>query len=158
MSVMKTFLRLPLRDHCLFVEAAILTGIARVVILVLPFRWIAPWIGTQVSGDSAEADGDDSQKELLRRVRWAVEAASRRVPWQSLCLVQAMTARSMLRRRGRSGIVYFGLAKDDEKDLLAHAWLRSGGLIISGNCELRKYTTVSAFAFGTMVTAAESPN
>ena len=146
------------RDRVLFFEAVILTGFARMAVLILPFRWIAPWIGRQVSTDTAEPVEDESHTELLKRVRWAVEAASRRVPWKSLCLVQAMTARSLLRRRGLSGVVYFGLAKDDKKDLLAHAWLRSGGLIITGYGGLDKYTPVSAFAFGTLPHAVESSN
>lgn len=156
MPVLRTLSRLSFKDHALFWEAVALTAVARLAILLVPFRRIAPWIGRQVSSEISEPDGDDCQKELLRRVRWAVETAGRRVPWKAMCLVQAMTARSMLRRRGRSGIVYFGLAKDDEADLQAHAWLRSGGLTVTGNNELWRYTTISAFGFGKQAVVAET--
>jgi len=62
-------------------------------------------------------------------------------------MVRALTARSMLQRRGVSGTIYLGLAKEDGA-LKAHAWLRSGDRMVTGGRGHRAYTQVSSFAFG----------
>ncbi len=106
-------------DCCLLVEATLFAALARMAILTLPFRWIAPWLGryTESAGDTGETAGDDPVRQ---RVGWAVQVAGRHTPWQSKCLVQAIAARLMLGRRGVAGTIYLGLAKDPDGQLKAH--------------------------------------
>ena len=70
-------------------------------------------------------------------------------PWESACLAQAFAAKAMLRCRGITSTLYLGLAKNEQggqSGLLAHAWLRSGSLILTGEPGKDQYTVVATFA------------
>jgi hypothetical protein len=49
------------------------------------------------------------------------------------CLAQAIAADCMLRRAGRETHLRLGVGFDDEHVFRAHAWLESGGTIVTGN-------------------------
>ena len=151
MQRLRRFFLLSWADRALLAEAVWLTAWARLAILALPFRWIGPWLGKHMESTGHGPDTDNGP--LLQRVGWAVNAARRHVPWDAKCLVQAMTARSMLARRGVEGTVYLGLLKTAEGELKAHAWLRCGQRIVTGREGHRSFTTVSTFAFGKTVSA-----
>jgi len=146
MPRLRSFLSLSAADRWLVVEAALFTALARMAILTLPFRWIAPWLGrhAESTNDTTEASGSP----VPHRVGWAVKVASLHTPWQSKCLVQAIAARLMLGRRGMAGTIYLGLAKDPDGQMKAHAWLRSGDTIITGRGGMFGFTVLSSFAFG----------
>lgn len=118
-------------------------GLARLGLLVAPFRRIAPLLGRHMAqtGDAVTPE----VQAWAQRVGWAVRAAARRTPWESACLAQAMGAKAMLRRRGIVSTLYLGLARDEMKALQAHAWLRCGGDIITGG-NVSGYTVISSFA------------
>lgn len=127
-------------------EAVCLVAVARLAVLLLPFRWISRWVGPRCS--QADDVFGEPADEVLNRVSWAVKAAGRRVPWRSECFEQALTACAMLRRRGGSGAVYFGVSKSGDGELAAHAWVRCGGTMVCGGRGHRTFTVVSTFAFG----------
>jgi len=70
-----------------------------------------------------------------RLVGWSIQGAARRVPWRSDCLIQAMAAAQWLRRHGLKPAFHLGVAKADEGDLTAHAWLSLHGEVIVGGAE-----------------------
>ena len=121
------------------------TALARLAILVVSFRRLAPWLG-RTMGSTPDVS-DEAADEVSREVQWAVRVASRHVPWDAKCLVQAVAARAMLGRRRLSGTIYFGVAKEGE-ELKAHAWVRTGTRVVTGAREMLGFTVVSTFAFG----------
>jgi hypothetical protein len=130
-------------ERRLFVEAYCFLAISRMMILTVPFRRIAPWLGRTM----AESPHDASQQLVLaQKISWAVQTAGRHTPWESKCLAQAIAAKMMLRRRQIPGTLYLGLAKDEQGELSAHAWLRCGDLILTGGQNLEGYTTIATFA------------
>ncbi len=68
----------------------------------------------------------------VERVSWATTLAARYVPWRSDCLIQVMAADRWLRRHGLCPDFHLGVAKDVDGGLKAHAWLRYGGLTVTG--------------------------
>jgi len=50
------FFDLPWREKGLYLEVFFLTGIVRFVILVLPFRWLAPALGKHMQESPAKED------------------------------------------------------------------------------------------------------
>ncbi|WP_238162705.1 lasso peptide biosynthesis B2 protein [Cohnella sp. AR92] len=86
------------------------------------------------------------QERLIRRISEAVRVMSRHTLWESQCLVQALAARKMLERRKLDSTLYLGTAKDKQGKLIAHAWLRSGPVYLTGARERRLFTTVASFA------------
>ena len=66
-------------------------------------------------------------------IGWAINSAASRVPWRSDCLLQAMAGSMWLDRIERTYKLNIGVRKNVEAELEAHAWLTSGGLIVTGN-------------------------
>jgi hypothetical protein len=127
-------------------EAFALLGVARFLILVMPFRWLATSLGRRMNESSAQTSASDLNH--ARRIGRAVRTAANYTPWESVCLPQAVAAQWMLKRRHIAGTLYLGLAKDKEKpgELSAHAWLRCGAIIIVGAQEYRRFKVVAAFS------------
>ena len=144
MSRLRKFLALPHADRGCLIEAGIWLGIARLAILVLPFRWIARGLGKQMARSPEEAGA--APTELLDRISWAVATASRHLPWDCLCLAQAMAGKAMLKRHGVPSTLYLGLAKSDEAQIRAHAWLRCGERILTGRQGMAGFTVIATFA------------
>ncbi len=80
------------------------------------------------------------------RVGWAVNKISQFTPWESKCLVQSISAQIVLRLIKIPYTLYLGLAKDESNKLVAHAWLRCGGLIVTGGREKERFIAVAQFA------------
>jgi transglutaminase superfamily protein len=120
-----TFLNLQAADRVLIAEAVLLLGFARLLVLTMPFRLLARWLGRAPARDAGDA-------MLLGRVRRAVTTAARNVPWNAVCLPQAMAAKAMLARRGCGSSLRLGAGFDAQGKLIAHAWLVVGGAVVVG--------------------------
>ncbi|MEO8113933.1 MAG: lasso peptide biosynthesis B2 protein, partial [Phenylobacterium sp.] len=82
---------------------------------------------------------------LAGRVRWAIVAVARRLPWRALCFEQGLAAHWMLRRRGTPATLHYGVAGSAEAGLKAHVWVRDGQRAIVG-CELAdRFTELAVF-------------
>lgn len=138
------FFSMSWREQLLFIEAFCLTGVVRFAVLSLPFRWLAPFLGKHMR-ESPEKE-DNLKLEAARRVGRMVEKVSRHTVWESKCLVQAIVCKIMLRRRGIASTLYLGVGKDEKKSLVAHAWLRCGGKILTGGRGVEHFTIVGKFA------------
>jgi hypothetical protein len=144
-ATLRTAARLSAAELVALVEATVLLAAARLVIVLLPFRWLAARLGAHMHESPAESDGDDERS--LRRVRWALGAVSRRAPWRCLCLEQAVAATVMLRRRRLPSTLYLGVARAGERaGVEAHAWVRSGTFFVTGGEARARFTVVSTFA------------
>jgi hypothetical protein len=146
MSRLRKFMRLSHADRVCLLEAGCWLGFARVAFLVLPFRLVARGLGMHmaISPDNFEV----TPIELLDRISWSVAAASRHLPWECTCLAQAMAAKAMLKCRGVSSTLYLGVAKQNESNLQAHAWLRCGERILTGGQAMANFTVIATFAEG----------
>ena len=70
---------------------------------------------------------DQPQQPLGRAVGWMVRRVARRLPFQALCLPQAMAAQWMLRRRGVPGRLRVGVRRSSpERPLEYQVWLTVG--------------------------------
>ena len=138
------FLRLPLTEKLLLLEALCALASARLAMFLLPFRSIAAWMGTRGAQTPPEASPEELR--TAQKVGWAVAALARRVPWDSRCLAQALAGSAMLRRRGLEGTVNFGGRRDQSAQLAAHAWLRFGPAIITGGSGHERFQIFTSFA------------
>lgn len=128
MRALKTFLELPGKTKLLLPEALGLSWYYRCRILLSPFSRIAGSLGQQ--GRETPEDGDYG--DIIFPVRQAVEMVCRHTPWQSKCLVRALTARKMLNRRGYPCTLYMGVKPGADGAMEAHAWLRCGSRYVTG--------------------------
>ncbi|MEL7078450.1 MAG: lasso peptide biosynthesis B2 protein [Cyanobacteria bacterium J06643_13] len=137
-------LRTVYRYSPLLIEAFFLLGVARLVILTLPFRWVEPYLGKRMAESSLDDLPENSNQ--LKRVAWAVNKISNYTPWQSKCLVRAMAAKRMLQSRRIVSTLYLGVARGSSQSLQAHAWLRSGSIYLTGGQGQTQFTVVATFA------------
>jgi len=136
------FLRLPLREQRLLLEAVVCLGLATARLRTIAFARFAPRLGRHMA--ESPADEDAVVLEHARGVRWAVETAARNLPWKPVCFPQAVAATMMLRRRHIPSTLYLGV--DPERGLDAHAWVRVGALIVAGGPLEYRFAVVSSFA------------
>lgn len=126
----------------LFIEAFIYLGWAR-YLKFLPFSQVLSRLDL-VSGETS-VESKKARKELVL-ISNAINIASKYTFWESQCLVKALAGMKMLELRGLESTIYLGTAKDKNDRLIAHAWLRSGDLYISGQESMDKFTVVGKFA------------
>lgn len=136
------FVRLTAPERRDLVEAVALCTMAGLLLKILKFRRLAPRLGRHMAVSPAEPDQASSLQ--VARVSWAVAAAARHLPWQPVCLPQAVAAQWMLRRRSIPSTLYLGA--DPARNYDAHAWVRAGTTIVTGGPRDERFTVVSSFA------------
>lgn len=86
----------------------------------------------RLAGSPASARSGQTHAALIGRVRWSITAIATRVP-AATCLVQALAADTMLRRRGVPCDLRIGVrAGDMGGPIAAHAWVDCGGAVAVG--------------------------
>jgi hypothetical protein len=78
-------------------------------------------------------------------VRKAVTTAARNVPWNAVCLPQAMAAKAMLARRGQGSAIHMGAAFNPDGKLIAHAWLLVGDTVVVGGAGIAGMSPLARF-------------
>jgi hypothetical protein len=121
-----------------------LMGLVRCSIIIVPFKYLSPLLGENNSSTSTEVKHDVLKRAA--KIGWCIEKMSRFTPWESKCLVTAMTAQILLRVIGIPSTLYLGMAKDTSNQLIAHAWLRCGNLILTGASVHKDFKMVAQFA------------
>ena len=148
MRTVRRALALPAVDRWLAIEALLCLAVSRCVLGLLPFRIGMRGLGLRFQAGLDDADAvvePVAPPETVLAVGLAVSRASAVAPFRAVCLQQALAAALMLRRRGRPAEVYFGLAKDAGGNLIAHAWSKCGGVLVTGGQQMQRYVPVSVF-------------
>jgi hypothetical protein len=133
----KRFSELDGADKWLLLRAAVWLGIARVMLIVMPFQRLAERLSVP-AGDPAPLPDE----EVLRRIGFAVAAAANNVPWRSDCFPQAIAASRLIRGYGYSSTIHLGVERTGEEGLAGHAWLTCGDSVVTGGADLHRYTEV----------------
>ncbi|MDL4838972.1 lasso peptide biosynthesis B2 protein [Aquibacillus rhizosphaerae] len=142
MNKVKKFLSLPLNRKILFLEAFFNLGWAR-ILKGLPFTNVAKGLGVQAVETPNDAYSNPS---MIRHISTTINIMSKYTVWESACLVQAIAAMRMLKRRGIESTLYLGTARDENHKMIAHAWVRSGPFYVTGAAERHRFTVVQTFA------------
>jgi len=137
-GLLRRFLQLDAADKRLLLGAAGWLAVARVWLLVLPFRELAGRLGTGAA--SVEAD-----PEWLERIARAVGAAAAHVPWRSDCFPQSIAAYQLLKRRGYASTIHLGVERAGEGELRGHAWVTCGQVTVTGGREVERYAEIHRF-------------
>jgi len=117
-----------MRRRVIAAEAFAALALASVLIGLFSFRHVAA-LAAKGRTDAPVADAG-----IARDIGRAVAAWGRRVPWRAVCFQQGLAAQLMLRRRGLATALHYGARHDAQGKLVAHVWLRSGGIDVIG-CE-----------------------
>ena len=136
--------------RALVAEAVLWLLMARLTLVVVPFPRLARWLGTFVApGDprvaAAVATASQEHTQLAQDVGWAVTRSARYVPFEAVCLPQAIAARVMLKRRGIGSVLHFGASMKGEAPLEAHAWLDAAKVEVTGYPVAKGFAEIGCF-------------
>ena len=143
-SLIIKFFKKPIKEQLLYIEVIFWLSVTRLVILVLPFKIIARFLGKHMA--ESDRNHDLNCMDEVKLVVSSILSMSRHLPWECKCLVQAISGKMMLGKRKISNTLYFGVAKDEDRGIIAHAWLRVGEVIILGGGGLDQFAVVSTFS------------
>jgi hypothetical protein len=152
-----SFARLPATEKRLALRAIALLAATRVALRILPFDRARSLIAAAPrpaarAGDDLPRSAVPGGDELPRAVRRAVIRAARSLPGSS-CLAQSLVAERLLRAGGRAARLSIGVAAPDDAatariGLDAHAWVESGGLLVTGDDPHDRYQVLATFGSG----------
>jgi hypothetical protein len=149
----RKFWALPQSRRAMIFEASFWLVLARLVILFVPFPWIARRIGrlqqpgtfplNQPRDSTLSIDGPD----VAQSTSWAIDRAARALPVRLVCLPRALAAWQMLRRRGIEARMHFGASRNaGEESLNSHAWVDAYGVEVTGYPEAHNCVEIGFFA------------
>jgi hypothetical protein len=131
------------KERTLFFQAYRIIGYTSLLISIFPLRRFLHRIGEQ-GKESNTAISNGTILEVLL-VEKAIKRAIKYLPWRSKCFSRAITAKVLLKRMRISSTLYLGVAKDGNSNMIAHAWLRCGDIIVTGKEEMSKFTPIVFF-------------
>ena len=131
MQRMRKFLSLSATDRRLLVTSALLLGVVRLGLWLLPFRTLQRLLADMTRTPTALQIIDQSS---IDRVSWAVTVASRHVP-AATCLTQALATQVLLGRRGCPTTLRIGVARGERGEFQAHAWVEYQGRVVIGGSD-----------------------
>lgn len=70
--------------------------------------------------------------QMAKLVSRHVNRIAEHTPWQSRCMVRAMTAQKLLEEKKIETTLYLGVGKNQDGSMRAHAWLRCGRYCVTG--------------------------
>jgi hypothetical protein len=120
MKGLKKFITLSLYEKMLFMEALCFLFAAKILLLLLPFKYCLKFLP-----NLEHKNKPDIQE--LKRIKKAIYRTKRLAFWKNHCLVMSIASRWMLQRRRIPSRISLGVAFDENKNLVAHAWIRANG-------------------------------
>lgn len=151
LRMMQLFYDLPRNEKVWLLLIYPMSGVARVVILGLPFRWLAPILGEHYQNVQVSTLASDFQRKRAWRIGEVAALAAKYTPWESKCLVQASIAVLFYRYYKIPYILYLGVMKSEEDELKAHAWVSVGRNVVTGREGHRAFTIVSTFTMPSLL-------
>jgi hypothetical protein len=115
-------------DRRMMIEAAGFLVLVRIGLWTLPFHVLCAAI------ERVPARTRFPRVESPVDTGRILDTVARRLPLSMTCLVQALAAKAMLRRRGHQATLHFGVrnGRDVTRALDAHAWLLCDGHVVVG--------------------------
>jgi hypothetical protein len=143
LSAIHSFVALSTREKRLFLEVWLRLGLFRMAIALLPFARLTRSLNAHAESDSGPLSPQHHDTALL--IRTAIKRAANHTPWESACLVQALCAQRMLKKRNISGSLHLGVMQEGKESdsFKAHAWIQCQDLIICGAFKAGEFREIS---------------
>jgi hypothetical protein len=146
MQRLRTLLGLNPRTRQLLLNAVVVLGLVRLGLWVLPFGRLQQLLARLSQKRRASQVGHHTD---IGNCIWAVNVASRYMPAGATCLARALTTRVLLSRHGYASQLHIGVAKGEQGQLEAHAWVESQGKVVIGSLsDLSRFTPLISFDKG----------
>lgn len=122
----------------------LLLGVARLLVLVMPFKKMAPMLG-QKSLHASTALLLPEQLPQARYIKQLIRVSSNYCPWNANCFAQAIVAIWWFGWYRLPYTLYFGLTKHSQHQMSAHAWVVAGPVAVTGAYSFDQYTVVGIY-------------
>lgn len=101
----------------------------RARIRFVPMKYLRKTFG--VEGEESSMEGKSEDYRYARLVARQVNRSASNTPWESKCLVRALTAQKLLKKKNIPTTLYLGVGTENNA-MTAHAWLRTGNMYVTG--------------------------
>ncbi|MDJ0795941.1 MAG: lasso peptide biosynthesis B2 protein [Calothrix sp. MO_167.B12] len=146
MKRLSKFLSLTHTERQLFMQAFVLLGLVRLGLWLLPFETLRRLL---VIINQANPLGLRQYSPTTDQIVEAVNRSSRYLPGNAKCLARALTTQALMNRCGYSPELRIGVAKGEQGQFEAHAWIESQGQIVIGHLkDLSRFTPMPSFEGG----------
>ena len=108
MRLAKLFLIIPFNDKLLVLETMFWLSFFQILILLFPSKKIAKCLGVK-TGQKQLGFLTHTQKLQAVRITQTVSRVNNHLPWHNRCLVRALAAKVILRRRGVLSLLFLGI-------------------------------------------------
>lgn len=101
----------------------------RARIQFVPMKYLKKTFG--IEGEESPQEGRLEDYRYARLVARYVNQSAGKTPWESKCLVRALTAQRLLKKKQIPTTLYLGVGTENGA-MVAHAWLRTGNMYVTG--------------------------
>jgi hypothetical protein len=129
--MLRKYLRLPATDRRFLVKAALLLGVVRLGLWLLPFQTLRRLLARMTCETTTLHDAEQTS---IERIAWTVAGASQYIP-MATCLTQALTTQVLLGWQGHAARLCIGVARSESGQFQAHAWVECQGRVVIGGAE-----------------------
>ena len=130
----------------LLLPAWLLTGFSRLMVLLLPFKLYAKRLGKHHGVAAFIPILDSAQQQKALSIGRAVRMSAVMAPWNANCQAQAIAVRILFNIFSIPYSIHYGLSKNPESKLKAHAWVCAGPVQVTGGYGFDEFTVVAVFA------------
>ncbi|MFM7022546.1 MAG: lasso peptide biosynthesis B2 protein [Flavobacteriales bacterium] len=127
----------------LIVKTFFFSMYVRFLMLFVKFKRYEKRLGTRGVADNYTMN--DHEFQLAHNIAKALNGVSNYTLWESKCMVQAVSAKWMLKKRGIPSTIYFGVKKEGQ-ELKAHAWLKVGEIVVIGRAGHKEFKIVNYYS------------
>lgn len=126
------FIQIAPQDRNLFLKTYVLLTFVRLGLVWRSFNRLRSLL-ERISSPKQPAVTDPlSQRQLVARVQWAVNACCKFMPGSVKCLARALTMKTLLDQHGCPAKLMIGVDKNSADQLEAHAWIEYEGHVVMG--------------------------
>lgn len=132
MKLILRFIQIAPRDRNLFLKTYVLLTFMRLGLVWRSFNRLRSLLERMSSPKQSAATDPLSQRQLVARVQWAVNACCKFMPGSVKCLARALTMKTLLDQQGCPSKLMIGVDKNNADQLEAHAWIEYEGQVVMG--------------------------
>jgi hypothetical protein len=134
MTVLASWMRLDPARRIVLLRAVAALCAASFKVRRLPFARIAAELGPMRPPQPEALSEEFAPAEMARAkdIRWAVDAAARRLPFECACLARALAAHTLCRVGGLAPVLHMGAQAGQQGRAETHAWLTAAGIGVTG--------------------------
>ena len=117
---------------------------AFVLVRIVPLRWFSHLLGEFES--VVAIDLNENQLLVINKIKKNLRRLKKHLPWKVKCFEEAIAIKKVLQKFNINSTLYLGVDKKNKKELIAHAWLKCGKKIVTGERGYEKYTIVGFYS------------